>query len=923
MENKKSKIGKFLREKLILQKLRMIGLLAVLILLVIALGRLIFFRGGKENFEAAFFSAGTNQLAETPITDSLIAAIKNEPATSSYFSDSYNRAGTFSSLKNYLASGEKIGRIQSPISSAALVGQLESIKPGEIINFMAPVRIYSPEGRPEDAFIPFISLKKEGQGVRVENIGEYWNTIQRNLKDLRLNANSEQISKIEELLEKNKSVDNNISANIIASSSGEDVFSSSKGIDTLNQILADISDYLASEIAAEKTNGNRAKESLLSEQFASLLSSSPQDKNLSLKIAEIISSVVNQSGTAFLKSEEEANYYSTAEARCNKSGGKWFFEECSCPTGSTLNTVGDCSPEEKLKKSCEQSGGIWGVAKGDSNPPKKCGQYSASGNSVNSASETNYCECPIGSCLGPEGSCNKNDEDSDQDGIANQNDHCPITNSFQVSPVNQDADNPYFGCSCSQIGMVMKNCPANKCLGSTWIAYTQGEQECRDGQLQPYACNFEKEGLSKFCVSPSQTGQLSLLPDNTAEGIDRADEAEVSKGDAGQTPGGFPIKPSLENENQNISPETPENAKVALEVTAPKTAPGDSGGAKTGGKFHGGVIPGQAVKSDYFARNNFDWSKTLPTANSSSGQNSLGSGSTGSGKAEGLKAALRHIYNQDYQTYKMIFTYLDTIKHKDGGGVCEGCGKAKVDYKAPYKVLAQILVHEAAHCAQACTGGFGGFTRRELERTAVEKQIGSAHFEKAIATSKGNIYDLMEEFPSQRSQFVAYKGFEVRGFLARYWCQASPQGLNCGSKDKGYDLGDKSVFLEWLFNQAGFSNWPIHPVYAYEPKASKSGEYYYYGVNPGDAAWAIYYATKSKYVPEPPDDTCGPYPYGFGDALLGAKQKEEDVIRKFMAMSNQDIYPCKSDPTKIGLPPAFGCEGAPAPKLEEGMSIGD
>ena len=895
------------------------GLILVILLFGYWIARFKFKQSSEENLNTI---NQPNQDEEIPITDSLIESVKNKAQTAGYFSDFYDRVATFPDFATYTKSGERYGKSETSSAANALADELATIEPGKIVNIMAPVRIYSPSGV-EDVYVPLLSLKREGDNISLENIGNYWNIVQSNLNDLRSQNRSGQLSEVEKLLEKSgPSVNNDEKSFVTLDNTGKDVFSSTDGVAALSKILNDISYIFTNEIDAEKNNGSRAKEILLSDQLASLINSSLPSQITKQKIAEIISAVSRQSGSLFFETEEENNFFGTAEARCAKSGGSWFFETCNCPTGYELGADGSCASDDKLKNSCVKSGGSWEDTNNKNIPQTVCGGSSSIKNLDSDIPNSSYCSCPEDSCLGSDGSCNKNDDDSDNDGIANQADNCTASpNTSSGEAINRDEGSRYFGCGCNQIGTVMQNCPPNKCLGSHWIVYAKGEQECKDGKLMPYTCNFTDQGLSKFCVNPWQvnkSGRLANIP--SLINANTGDRGSAATSDQSS----FPINPNV-NGNGPVPPSTsPEADNGSLAVVSPSnvsgksgtsTVSGDSGTSTTGGKSHGGIIPGPAAKMPYLPRDQFDWSKVLPVVKSVSGQNGLGSGSSGSGKAEGITAALRRIYNQDYQTYKLIFTYLDTIKHKDGGGECNGCGKAKVDYKAPYKVLDQIIVHEAAHCAQDCTSGFAGFTRRELERTAVEKQIGSAHFEKQIATSKGNIWDLMEEFPSQRSQFVGYKGFEVRGYLARYWCKASPQGLGCGTNDKGFDLGDKSVFLEWLYNPAFFINWPIQPVYAYEPRSSKSGEYYYYGVEDGDANWGIIYATVSKQVPEPPDNTYGGYPYGFGKAVLGAKQKEEDVIRKFEVMSNQDLYPCKSSPPP-DLPPAFGCEGAPTIQLE-------
>lgn len=883
----------------------------VLFLLVSVLVWVIARRNGEDG--NAQTNPNTSKETEIPITDSLIEKIRNETEVLGYFSDFYDRASAFDSLADYLKTGEKYGKLEEIPSSAQLAKELGSIGSGKIINIMAPVRTYSQTGI-EDAHVPFMSIKKEGDNVVIVSLGNYWDILQDNLKALDLNSDSASVSEIEKLLEKKGTLDEGEKPFAFLDKNRIDAFSGTSGRESLRKILNDLSFVFSGEIDEEKNNGDRVKEDRLSEQLKSLIVNNPEVKNSDRHIAEIITAVGKQSGNLFLESEEENNFWGTAEARCDKSGGSWFFDTCNCPVGSELDVNGDCAKDERLKNNCEKNGGSWKATSGSAVAQKVCGGNRYTGNLVSDSQNKFYCQCPQDSCLGVDGSCNQNNEDSDGDGIANQIDNCPTQDDSGDKNVNRDVDSQRLGCNCSQIGIVMKNCPANKCLGSRWVEYSKGEQECSAGELQPYTCNFTDQGPNKYCVGPVQNSLLSLA-DRSEKG-----EVESATGTKPKEQSGFPISTEVGGDRA-LASDSQKSEPGPVAVAQPQNVTGNTGlssvsgstgTSTTGGKTHGGIIPGPAEKMPYLPRSNFDWSKILPTVTSISGQQSYGSKNSGAGKAEGLKAALRRIYNQDYQTYKMIFTYLDTIKHKPGGGQCDGCGKARVDFDAPYKVLDQITVHEAAHCAQACTGGFGGFTRRELERIAVEKQIGSAHFEKAIPTNKGNIWDLMEEFPSQRSQFVSYKGFEVRGYLARYWCKASPQGLDCGAGGKDdSNMGGKTLFLDRLLNPLKF----IRPVAAYEPRSSKGGEYYYYGVEDGDANWGIYYATESKQVPGPPDTTYGGYPYGFGSAVLGAKQKEEDVIRRFEVMSNQDLYPCMSSPPP-DLPPAFGCEGAPTIQLE-------
>lgn len=896
------------------------------------------FYSGNERGES--INPITRPTSKVQITDSLIAKIKNSAESPNYFADYYKSANNFSNLADFIESGDKTGKLTKSVSSDDLINQLDELKDGEVLNIMAPVRVNSQLVK-EDSYVQLFSLKKDGDKVTVDQVGEYWDVLQKNLEELRYKGNFSQTSEIENLLNLNKNKSNPETSYAIINKDGEDALTSPQGINTVGKILNDTSNVLSGEISQEKNQGNRAKETSLSNQVAELLADSQNDPTD--QIAKILSSVIDNTGTLFLKSEDKKDNFATAEARCEKSGGAWFFESCNCPPNTEIGPDKYCHPKDKVMNNCLNSGGQW-ISKDDKiDEPRICGEREPE--STDDLSN-NYCLCPQNSCLNSDGSCNSDDEDSDKDGIKNADDFCPKTQSSKIAEINKDPGSDNYGCDCTQTGLAMEECPANKCIGATWVAYSGGEQECQNGKLLPYTCNYEEKGVNNLCNNPLENQESDLMAtensaesgennvqnsesngnnfpiaqNNSQDGNIKQTGTNSSSGNDVSSQGEFPIENNKTENNKNIDKNQDNSITTTPTDNHPNSSSGKGSAKSDRDKTRRGVIPGQALKNEYKPRDKTDWSKLLPTAQSNSGQNSYGSGSMGAGKAAGLKAALKRIYNQDYQTYKAIFTYLNYIGHVPGGGLCLGSGRIKVDYGAPYKILDQIVVHELAHCAQDATVGMDGFTRRELERIAVEKQIGSAHFEKPISTSKGTMYDLMKEFPSQRSQYVLYNGFEIRGYMARYWCKAHLQGIDCSGSEKGdnWNLGNHEVFLDWLNEVAlkKFFEAPFTPAYAYEPKASQSGEYYYYGVEDGDANWGIEYATVSPKVPEPPDNTHGPYPYGFGKAELGAKQKEEDVIRTFMALSNQDIYsPCQSSPPP-DLPPAYGCEGAPTIQLE-------
>lgn len=346
--------------------------------------------------------------------------------------------------------------------------------------------------------------------------------------------------------------------------------------------------------------------------------------------------------------------------------------------------------------------------------------------------------------------CNK---DSDGDKVVDGEDRCPNTSAAEKTQVNK-TKGKYYGCSCSQIGDVPKNCPPDQCVGDNWATYPTGNRTCKDGKLEAYTCQPVNRNYDETCVDPNViadtgTNNWTNQNDNSAWSGNSNSNWNINNNSYFQ---------SSNKNNTNRNPNT----------NAPKSNSGLGSG--TGGK----------------GKTSDDFSNKKPGPDVPSGDGNGGWDSpAGKGDIESIKKALRRIHEKDPLRYEMIFRFVRTIARTGfSGGLCYGCGYIESSASLPIGIVDQIIAHEATHSMHACVTGWGGFSSAQLERIACANEMGS------VCRREG--HEDMVEFPRQSTN-IEYKGKEVRGYVARRLGKVNPSG----------DLGTSAF------------SWPISYAYGY------------------------------------------------------------------------------------------------------------
>jgi len=157
------------------------------------------------------------------------------------------------------------------------------------------------------------------------------------------------------------------------------------------------------------------------------------------------------------------------------------------------------------QESCEISGGIWTVYLNECAARKAvCGKESI--RCSKTPNETDGCQCPEESCL-QYGKCvarSKNAGDTDRDGVADNSDHCPDTPSAEK--VDSVATSSNQGCSCSQIPLESRKCPASRCEGTNLVTYSDSAQDnCLNGKIIKNSCIPLRAESSQQCQTTQDT----------------------------------------------------------------------------------------------------------------------------------------------------------------------------------------------------------------------------------------------------------------------------------------------------------------------------------------------------------------------------------------------------------------------------------
>ncbi|MBM3256274.1 MAG: hypothetical protein FJZ04_02295 [Candidatus Moranbacteria bacterium] len=682
------------------------------------------------------------------------------------FAPYYQNLKKFFSLTDFLSSGEAEGKLEGPREAQILLTQLKALKEGETLQFLAPAQIQSMDGI-ENLFLPLLTVMKEGNNLKLESAGEYLDLLQNAWPKTSGQSNNQYANTLNRLLGTTSYTDNryllDASGNVLDGGAGGEL---SSLFDELGNILAGgnlIGERVGQTAATDSKNPD------LSELLTGLLNnetnSNQGDKIISVILSEtmklanevLVSRGVSISG----KTEVSSTDWGYEQWRCLGNGGEWNNGKCQCPPGSDEEINAYCQPTKNLSQNCKKSGGIWRKIGEGINSTPACGlkkqswdspKYAASGESA--GAESYYCQCKSGFCVDGEGACRADIDDDDGDKIANSQDVCPATASFEKNAVNRSTGGRYYGCGCSEIGIIPMECPPNQCVGDNWVIYPTGVQECQNGKLLAYSCRPESREFSEECLDKKLTSQ------GDGSGKD------------------YTGKDYASHNGQNLN----KNSFVSGNQSKPFNNSSSSNNSKQASK-NWEERNSKKLDNSIGPRKD-DFSKEPPRDGTPLGNGETGHNSPrGNGSPEAIKKALKRIHERDPLRYEMIFRFVKYIGPDAMGysGICSGCGVIDINHYDPLKVMDTVIIHEATHSADACVNGWGPSSR--AERVAVANQIGSM--------CRGEDHKDMREFPRQKEGFT-YKGKEVRGYIARWVNISNQEGVN----PKG-DLGT-AAFSWWV-----------------------------------------------------------------------------------------------------------------------------
>jgi len=394
--------------------------------------------------------------------------------------DSSDNLTSYTTLAEFLNSGDTTGRIQGPDYSFAFAQQLDSLDENQSIQFYTPVTSRGGGAVPQLIF----TVKKDGGEVGLENTGEFWKVVQ-----------SEWV-------------------NVQKTSSFKD-----KGI--LNRVLkADTSDYILPEDKESLTPlySSVADVALKYEQTETAETQPTTDLNTLLLVTLLYLFDKNKSSdegnliialllTEILKIfdsltvETNTPQISNVQKSCINSGGEWVDDKCICDDESLLKNDGRCYSIEGLKLKCLESKGSWEELTNNSRLTPICSEDKITDQEI--PDPQYYCNCLENSCITYKGECIPRNKDTDGDGINDDKDKC--INTPEGEKVNQKEGSDNYGCSCSEIEIPQKNCPQDYCEGDYLYTFPREKQECLNGELQTYTCETKKE-YSQECANRDDEG---------------------------------------------------------------------------------------------------------------------------------------------------------------------------------------------------------------------------------------------------------------------------------------------------------------------------------------------------------------------------------------------------------------------------------
>jgi|GEM_PF-1483270 len=712
-----------------------------------------------------------------------------QPASDSRYAESfkisyYDNLPAFPDLATFLKSTEDKAKIEGPLSDLAFENQLRDLKNGEILHFLAPARVDSMGGA-EDLYLPLITVKKEGNKVSIENTGEYWDLIQNLWPKL---AKQQVVYGYSPSLDNSeKQLLNNLLGTVsytdnrsVLAKDGSVIDGSSQNTDLTNlygSVAKVLGESLKNGDRAGLLDGSTGSVSLfnqadgggqaalsrlnLSDLIAQAASYNQGENNGDTgKIVSVMTvETLKLVSTILVDKESSEDILSTPNWQCVNSGGEWLNDDCKCPDQTILGEDKACHSNSELKENCEKTAGLWKKAGDGFNSTPPCGasentQLNFLGSNLNSNLNSNgspyqsgeradisqaisskdYCQCQDKFCLDDAGSCREQSRDDDGDKIVNTKDRCPNTPSAEKNTVNRMTGNKFYGCGCSEIGMVRKECPPDQCVGENKVIYPNGKQECKNGQLLPYSCKPVERNFSETCLDQNKLAQ---------RGNSNANDNYIYNNNYNFN----------YNNNYNLNGNTNKNV---------------SAGSNTGGANASSGGQSQKASAQDKKKKEDDVTKEPPGGdNVPPGDGNDGSDSErGKGRVEDLKKALKRIYERDKLRYEMIFRNVKVLSRTSfPGGMCTGCGSIYVNASLPLGIMDQVIVHESTHSAHGCVDRWG--STASVERIACANQMGSLC--RAVA------HQDMKEFKRQTAE-VEYMGKEVRGYISRRQTKVNPKG---------------------------------------------------------------------------------------------------------------------------------------------------
>jgi hypothetical protein len=259
--------------------------------------------------------------------------------------------------------------------------------------------------------------------------------------------------------------------------------------------------------------------------------------------------------------------------------------------------------------------------------------------------------------------------------------------------INETKGSQYYGCSCQEIGTVPKECPPDQCVGDNWVDYPIGEkQECKDGKLLSFTCK-----------------PISRSYDDTCK------EKNLARGSG---TGEWNSNTNSWNSNTNAWAQSPYNNSPTGKTTSPTTGASNTGnkGGAAGSKDSG---QGKKIK-DNFGDWQGDRRNPVPDTND------WGKSYAG---PEGVKQALKRMFERDRLRYLQIFKYTTQIHNQGGGGgmsaagLTWACGHYSVTFGTGVRMLDRIIMHENTHSADFCQRTIGNIPSAEY--VAVGEEVGS------------------------------------------------------------------------------------------------------------------------------------------------------------------------------------------------------